>query len=359
MATHFHTLTIKDIRQETPECVSIAFDIPAGMQDTFRFTQGQNITIKKTIDGEELRRSYSICSCPLDNELRVAVKKIDNGKFSSHANLHLKKGDQIEVLPPTGRFYTELNSTNHKRYTGFAAGSGITPLLSIIKTTLRTEPDSEFTLVYGNRNRASIIFREELEALKNKYMGRFRLVHILSREKTDVPLNYGRINAEKCAELAGKVLDIDSSDEFFVCGPEEMIFSVKDFLETQGVDKKKIHFELFTTPGQKKTTGDRQPSPEKTGPTSKITIKLDGVAFDFDLAFNSDSILDAALQQGADLPYACKGGVCCTCRAKLVEGEVEMDANYALEPDEVKAGYILTCQSHPRSSKVVVDYDIK
>jgi ring-1,2-phenylacetyl-CoA epoxidase subunit PaaE len=360
MATHFHTLTIKDIRQETPECVSIAFDIPADLQDSFQFTQGQNITIKKTIDGEELRRSYSICSCPLDQELRVAVKKVDSGKFSTHANMHLKKGDVVEVLPPTGRFYTELRSTHQKNYVGFAAGSGITPLLSIIKTTLRTEPDSEFTLIYGNRNRASIIFREELEALKNKFMNRFRLVHILSREKTDVPLNYGRINAEKCAELAGKVLDISSSDEFFICGPEEMIFSVKDFLEAQGVDKKKIHFELFTTPGQKKQPGvGSRESEVNSGPKSKITIKLDGVAFDFELAFNSDSILDAALQQGADLPYACKGGVCCTCRAKLIEGEVEMDANYALEPDEVKAGYILTCQSHPRSSKVVVDYDVK
>lgn len=360
MATHFHTLTIKDIRQETPECVSIAFDVPADLQEAFRFTQGQNITIKKTIGGEELRRSYSICSAPMDNELRVAVKKVDNGKFSTHANLQLKKGDVIEVLPPTGRFYTELHSANRKRYAGFAAGSGITPLLSIIKTTLRTEPDSEFTLVYGNRNRSSIIFREELEALKNKYMNRFRLVHILSREKTDVPLNYGRINAEKCAELAGKVLDIASSDEFFLCGPEEMIFSVKDFLEAQGVEKKKIHFELFTTPGQKKESAiSSRESGSDTGPKSKITIKLDGVAFDFDLAFNSESILDAALQQGADLPYACKGGVCCTCRAKLVEGEVEMDANYALEPEEVAAGYILTCQSHPRSNKVIVDYDVK
>lgn len=359
MATHFHTLTIKDIRQETPECVSIAFDIPAELQESFRFTQGQNITIKKTIDGEELRRSYSICSSPLEEEMRVAIKKVDNGRFSTHANLQLKKGDRVEVLPPTGRFYTILNPAHRKQYVGFAAGSGITPLLSIIKTTLRTEPDSEFTLIYGNRNRVSIIFREELEALKNKYMNRFRLVHILSREKTDVLLNYGRINKGKCAELAGKVLNIAGSDEFFICGPEEMIFSVKDFLEAQGVDKKKIHFELFTTPGQNRSAASEQRKTANTGLTSKVTIKLDGVAFDFDLAFNSDSILDAALQQGADLPYACKGGVCCTCRAKLVEGEVEMDANYALEPDEVKAGYILTCQSHPRSSKVVVDYDVK
>lgn len=359
MATHFHQLTIKDIRRETPECVSIAFDIPEELREAFRFRQGQNITIKKVIDGEELRRSYSICSCPLDDELRIAVKQVENGRFSTHANLHLKKGDPVELLPPTGRFYTELQPGQRKHYVGFAAGSGITPLLSIIKTTLRTEPSSEFTLIYGNRNRASIIFREELEALKNKYMDRFRLIHILSREKTDVPLNHGKINADKCRELANGVLDISSSDEFFICGPEGMIFSVKDFLQEQGVDTKKIHFELFTTPGQKNTGGKQVTAIKSDGPSSKITVKLDGIAFDFDLAFGGESILDAALQQGADLPYACKGGVCCTCRAKLIEGDVEMEANYALEPDEIKAGYILTCQSHPRSNRVVIDYDAK
>lgn len=359
MATHFHSLVIKDIRKETPDCVSIAFDIPVDLQEHFKFTQGQNITIKKTIDGEEIRRSYSICSSPLDNELRVAVKKVSAGKFSTHANLQLKKGDVIEVLPPTGRFYTPLDPTYSKNYVAFAAGSGVTPLLSIIKTTLYAEPLSTFTLIYGNRNRTSIIFREELEALKNKYISRFRLVHILSREKTDVPLNYGRIDAIKCAELEGKVIDLSTSNEFFICGPEEMIFSVKDFLESKGVDKKNIHFELFTTPGAKKTVDNKQQSTEDTGIKSKVTVKLDGISFDFDLGFNSDSILDAALQQGADLPYACKGGVCCTCRAKLVEGEVEMEVNYALEPDEVKAGFILTCQSHPRTERVVIDYDAK
>lgn len=362
MATRFHSLKIKDVRAETPECVSIAFDIPPALQQDFTFTQGQNITIRSIIDGEEIRRSYSICSSPMDNELRVAVKKVQNGRFSTHANQQLKKGDTVEVLPPTGKFYTELNPSHKKNYTAFAAGSGITPLLSIIKTTLAAEPQSSFTLIYGNRNRNSIIFKEELEALKNRYMDRFRLYHILSRERTDTPVNYGRIDAEKCRQLNEKLIDLRTSDEFFICGPEEMIFSVKDFLEEQGVDKQHIHFELFTTPGQNKVnTGDKEKGNTSAhqGKTSKVTIKSDGISFGFDLPYNGESILDAALQQGADLPYACKGGVCCTCRAKLLEGEVEMDTNYALEKDEVEAGFILTCQSHPRTEKVVVDYDIK
>lgn len=362
MATHFRSLVIKDIRTETPECVSIAFDVPADLETEFQFIQGQNITVKSMVDGEEVRRSYSICSSPMDNELRVAVKKVSNGKFSTHANTLLKKGDVVEVLPPTGRFYTNLNSTHQKNYLAIAAGSGITPLLSIIKTTLATEPLSSFTLIYGNRNRASIIFKEELEALKNKYIKRFSLYHILSRERTDTDVNYGRIDAAKCSELNNKLVPFSAFDEYFICGPEEMIFSTKDFLETLGVQKEKIHFELFTTPGQAGSTLIRNVSTNSSGNTdqsSTITIKSDGVFFDFKLPFDGDSILDGALQQGADLPYACKGGVCCTCRAKLIEGEVEMEVNYALEDDEVKAGYILTCQSHPRTEKVVVDYDAK
>ncbi|MEO8174416.1 MAG: 2Fe-2S iron-sulfur cluster-binding protein, partial [Sediminibacterium sp.] len=311
------------------------------------------------INNEEVRRSYSVCSSPLDNELRVAVKKVEQGLFSTYANDQLKKGDTLDVMPPLGKFFTELHFEQAKQYTGFAAGSGITPLLSIIKTTLRAEPRSSFTLVYGNRNRHSIIFKEELEGLKNLYMDRFRVIYILSREKTDAAINFGRIDADKCNELCNKNLDITRTDEFFLCGPENMIFSVKDQLEKLGVDKKKIHFELFTTPGQKKMTVDRNQLTERTEVKSKITIKLDGISFDFDLGFEGDAILDAALKHGADLPYACKGGVCCTCRAKLVEGEVDMDVNYGLEPEEIEQGFILTCQSHPRTERVIVDFDTK
>jgi len=362
VATHFHALRIKDVQLETPDCVSIAFDIPDDLINEFRFTQGQNITLKTMLNGQEVRRSYSICSAVPENELRVAVKKVDKGLFSTFANHLLKPGDTIEILPPTGRFFTTLNPAHKKNYLAFAAGSGITPILSIIKTTLATEPGSSFTLVYGNRNRASIIFREQLEALKNRYTTRFVLHHILSREKTDAEINHGRINKDKSLQLGEKLIDIKGMDEIFLCGPEEMIFSVKEGLEQQGIPASKIHFELFTTPGQKTSiasTGTAGAAPATSGKTSKVTVKLDGIAFDFDLPYDGMAILDAALQQGADLPYACKGGVCCTCRAKLTAGQVMMDNNYALEPEEVKAGFVLTCQSHPRTESVMIDFDQK
>jgi len=358
MAVHFHKLTVKEIKNETPDCVSIAFVIPEDLQSEFAFEQGQNITIKKEIDGEEIRRSYSICSAPFENELRVAVKKVDGGKFSTYANSVLHAGDQLDVMPPTGKFNTKLETQNSKRYLAFVAGSGITPVISIIKTTLQTEPASSFTLVFGNRGRNSIIFFEELEGLKNKYLNRFNFINILSREKTDAPINSGRIDFNKLNEL-NKLVDYKNTDEFFICGPEKMIFCVKEFLEASGIEQKKIHFELFTTPGQKQAVSHKPLAVSNEGPQSKITVKLDGRSFDFDLGFNGENILDAALKQGADLPFACKGGVCCTCKAKLLEGEVEMDVNWGLEHEEVEQGFILTCQSHPITEKVVVDFDIK
>ena len=358
MAVHFHQLKVKAIKKETPDCVSIVFAVPATLKKEFEFAQGQNITIKKIIDGEEIRRSYSICSAPFENELKVAVKKVEGGKFSSFANDHLKEGDELEVLPPTGKFNTQLKAGNSKQYLAFAAGSGITPVISIIKTTLETEPKSSFTLVFGNRGRSSIIFFEELEGLKNKYIERFSFINVLSREKTDAPINSGRIDLVKLTALS-KLIAYESIDEYFICGPEEMIFCVKDFLEQQRIDKKKIHFELFTTPGQKKVTSQKPQASGNAGPKSKITVKLDGRSFDFDLGYDSDCILDAALKQGADLPFACKGGVCCTCKARLIEGEVEMEVNWGLEQEEIEQGYILTCQSHPVTEKVVVDFDVK
>src|SRR5882757_2714193 len=231
MASHFTTLQVEDIRRETADCVSVSFSIPPELQEAFRFRQGQNITIRYRVDGEEIRRSYSICSSPLDDELRIAVKKVPGGIFSTYANGQLQKGQMLEVLPPTGKFYTELNSGQQKRYLAFAAGSGITPILSLIKTTLATEPGSDFTLVYGNRHRPSIIFREQLEALKNRYMHRLSLHHILSREKLDTALNQGRIDAIKCNELCTLLIDLPAMDEVFICGPGEMIFTVKDWLE--------------------------------------------------------------------------------------------------------------------------------
>lgn len=361
MSIHFHRLSVKEVKKETADCVTVLFDIPEELKKDFRFRQGQNLTMRTVLNGGEVRRTYSICSSPLDNEWRVAIKKVNGGLFSSFANEKLKPGDALEVMQPVGRFYTDLDPANKKHYLAIAAGSGITPVLSIIKTTLTTEPLSTFTLIYGNRNRSSVIFFEELEGLKNKFMERFSLIHVLSRERTDTMLNFGRINTEKLREL-NKLIGYTAVDEFFICGPEEMIFNTKDFLEAAGIDKKKIHFELFTSPGQKKkarvTPGDHTSA--ETGPVSRVSIKADGRSFDFDLPLTSDTtILDAALKQGADLPFACKGGMCCTCKAKLLEGEVNMDVHWGLEEEEIAKGYILTCQSHPKTEKVVVDFDIK
>ena len=369
MASHFISLSIEDIRRETTDCVSISFSIPAEHRSAFRYRQGQNITIRHQVDGKEIRRSYSICSSPLEGELRIAVKKVPGGQFSTYANDQLRKGALLEVLPPTGKFYTELDAGHSKNYLAFAAGSGITPILSLIKTTLATEPHSHFTLVYGNRHRPSIIFRDQLESLKNRYIQRMALHHILSREKMDTPLNQGRITTQKCEELCGKLIDLPAMDEIFICGPGEMIFTVKDWLGQKGVDSQKIHFELFNPveAGAGNLSGKRQGRKEEgqgedaalKGKSSKVTVKLDGISYDFDLPFDGEPILDAALFQGADLPFACKGGVCCTCRARLTEGKVEMEVNYALEKDEMAAGFILTCQSHPRTERVIVDFDSK
>jgi ring-1,2-phenylacetyl-CoA epoxidase subunit PaaE len=358
---HFHSLRVKKVEKETDECVSIEFDVPEELKEVFQFKQGQNLTIKKILNGEELRRNYSICTSPFDKKLKVAVKRTEGGVFSTWANEQLKAGDVLDVLPPTGKFYTELIPSQKKNYVAFAAGSGITPILSIIKTTLITETKSTFTLVYGNRTKNSIIFKEEIEALKDKFIDRFRSYHILSRERTDAAIHYGRIDVDKLQLLFTKLIDLNRSDDFFLCGPEEMIFCIKGYLESRGVDPGKIHFELFTVPGQKQAPKSKQ-QPEilkNEGPRSKVSVKLDGIIFDFDLSYEDESILDAALKQGADLPYACKGGVCTTCKAKLVEGKVSMDANWGLEPEEVEKGFILTCQSHPQSERIIVDFETK
>lgn len=369
MSIHFHALLVKEIRQETPECVSVVFAIPEPLQDRFNFMQGQSLTMRARINDREVRRTYSICSSPLENEVRVAVKKVEGGLFSQFINDRLKVGDMLEVMEPVGKFNTRLHPGQKKNYLAIAAGSGITPVISLIKATLATEPESHFTLLYGNRTKSSIIFFEELEAIKNKFLHRFSLVNILSRERTDAAINNGRINIEKLKELS-KVIDYAITDEVFICGPQEMIFLAKEFLEQKGIDRKNIHFELFTTPGENQPTSEinpfanndpeiRKQKPVSSEAESKVTIRLDGRSFDFPLGFDDEPILDAALKLGADLPYACKGGVCCTCKAKLLEGEVQMDVHWGLEDEEIQQGYILTCQSHPKTARVVIDFDVK
>ena len=355
---HFYSVTIIEVRKETADCVSVSLAIPPSLHETFRYRAGQYLTLKAHIDGAEVRRTYSLCSSPLDREWRVAIKRVEGGLFSTFANKQLRAGDTLDVMPPMGSFSPDISETNKKNYVAIAAGSGITPVISIISTVLRAEKESSCTLVYGNRTHQSILFREELEALKNVYMDRFRVIHILSREITDATINSGHIDAQKCEALFTRFLSV-KADEFFICGPEGMLSCVKDFLTDKGVDRNKIHFELFTVPGHKTSHIERKATPQGEGPRSKITIIQDGRAFDFELAFDDQNILDAALHYGADLPYSCKGGVCSTCRARLREGEVEMESNYALEPDEVKQGIILTCQAHPKTERVVVDFDAK
>ncbi|HSN08375.1 MAG TPA: 1,2-phenylacetyl-CoA epoxidase subunit PaaE, partial [Hanamia sp.] len=352
MSIHFHPLKVKDVRKETDECVSIAFEIAPEAEQDFRFVPGQNITVRKFFDGQEIRRSYSICSSTFENELRVAVKKVADGIFSTFANEQLQIGDVLEVLPPTGNFYTPIVASQKKNYVFIAAGSGITPVISLIKTILATEKESNVTLLYGNKGLATVIFKEQLEVLKDKYLQRFNIHHVLSREKTDTDFNSGRIDASKL-KLLSRLIDFNLIDDFFICGPEPLIFTVKDFLLSRGIDPDKIHFELFTTPTKEPNKVFKEiKQAEEEG--SDITMRIDGRSFQFKLDYNGKSILDAGLDHGADLPFACKGGVCCTCKAKLIEGEVDMEANYGLEKSELKAGYILTCQSHPRTEKVVV-----
>lgn len=354
--TKFHPLVIEEVRKETADCHSVSFKVPPELREEFAFTQGQYLTLRTYIDGEEVRRSYSLCSSPLDGELRVAIKQVPGGLFSTYANTSLKAGDQLEAMPPMGNFFSDLNAENQKNYVAFAAGSGITPILSILKTVLEVEPQSTFTLFYGNRYASSVIFKEEIEGLKNKFFERVRVFHFFSREVPDIDLFHGRLGKEKCAELFQGVIDPLTIDEYFLCGPEEMIFSVKEALEEKGVESKKVHFELFTSPNGKKRVARQQKEADKDK-VCEVFIKDGGNSFAFNLPFDTENILDAALARGADLPYACKGGVCCTCKAKITEGEVEMEVNYALEPEEVEAGYVLTCQSYPKTSRVVVDYD--
>ena len=358
MANHFHPLTVKKITRETADCVSLTFDVPASLKKEFEFKEGQNIVIKYLHQGEEIRRSYSICNAPHEGELKVAVKKIHGGIFSTYANEQLQEKQTLEVMPPSGKFNAHLTTHSFPNYLAIAAGSGITPVISIIKHTLHTKPNSRFTLLYGNQNRSSVIFFEELEGLKNQYMDRLTIINILSREKTDAEVLYGRIDSAKLSSLQ-KIITYSSFNAAYLCGPEAMIFDTAAFLENNGLEKKNIHFELFTSSAAIKKTSSLNTTEIDQGPKSQITVRLDGRSFDFDLPFNGHNILDAALQQGADLPYACKGGVCCTCRAKLLEGTINMDVNYALEPEEVERGFILTCQSHPITDKVFIDFDEK
>jgi len=360
--SYFHSLKVKELKKEAVDALIITFEIPEALKEQFIFLPGQHLTLKTDIDGTEIRRSYSICAAPHENIIKVAVKKMEGGVFSNYALNTLKKGHALDVMAPLGRFTPKLDSKSAKNYLLIAAGSGITPVISILKTILYTEPNSNITLIYGNRNTKSVMFKEELEDLKNRFLNRLTLYFVLSREKVDAPILNGRIDREKCQRFFTKLLPVKDFNAAYICGPEGMVLAAKEELIAQGMPENQVHLELFTTPGQ--VFGAALDNSVHTvnydaSSESMVTLKLNGKTYEFPLKYSGVNILDAALEEGVDLPFACKGGVCCTCRAKLASGKVDMTVNYGLEPDELEAGFILTCQSHPRTDKITVDFDIK
>ncbi len=353
----FHPLTIETIEPLTDDSVAITFEVPDDLRDDYAFTQGQHLTIRTELAGDDVRRNYSICSPVSSGVLRVAVKRLPGGAFSEHALDVLKPGDVLDVMTPSGRFFTELDPANAKHYVCVAAGSGITPVLSIVATTLETEPDSTVTLIYANRTHRSVMFLEEVEDLKDRYRERLQLMHVLSREPQEVELFSGRLDTARMSRIIESLLPVDTVDEWFLCGPFDMVSSLRKLLVAEGVEKRHVHAEVFHV---ESTAPVRRTTAVPTGADAEgaeVTITLDGRRSTFRLATEGPPVLEAALTVRADAPFACKGGVCGTCRAKVLEGSVEMDTNWALEPDEVEKGYVLTCQSHPTSDKVLLDYD--
>ncbi len=351
----FHPLAVAAIEPVTDDSVAITFEVPDDLAEAYAFTAGQHLTVRTELAGDDVRRNYSICSPAGSGVLRVAVKRLPGGAFSEHALDVLRVGDVLDVMTPSGRFFTPLDPRQRKHYVCVAAGSGITPVLSIVATSLREEPLSTVTLVYANRTHASVMFLEEVEDLKDTYPERFQLLHVLSREPQEVELFSGRLDADRMGRILAGVVPPDTVDEWFLCGPFEMVSDLRKLLVSEGVPKKAIHAEVFHVEAAPPV---RRTSPEAVeGDGSKVSITLDGRTSTFSLATDGPVVLDAALAVRADAPFACKGGVCGTCRAKVLEGTVVMDTNWALEPDEVERGYVLTCQSHPTSPTLSLDYD--
>ena len=354
--SQFHALRVSDVTNETRDAIAITFAVPPELADTYRYQPGQHLTLRTTIDGNEVRRSYSICAAAQDQRLRIAIKRVDGGVFSSWANETLGAGHTLDVMPPSGHFNVPLDASHRKHYVGFAAGSGITPLLSIIETTLRAEPESRFTLFYGNRASSTVIFKEALEDLKDTYLQRLNLVFILSRETLDIDLFNGRLDGAKADALLKHWVDPSSIDVAFICGPQSMMEEVSDALRQNGVDASRIKRELFGT----SLPANAAPRPQHRvvgKQDCEVTVIQDGRSRSFTVAKNQQTVLDAALEQGIDLPYACKGGVCSTCRCKRISGDVDMDVNFALEDYEVARGFILSCQSYAVSDTLLLDFD--
>jgi ring-1,2-phenylacetyl-CoA epoxidase subunit PaaE len=352
----FYPLTVTQVKHETRDAIAVTFAVPDALRETFAYQQGQHLTLRAQIDGDDVRRSYSICSAVQDRQLRVAIKRTPGGAFSSWANEHLQAGAVLDVMPPMGHFNVPLDASLARHYLVFAAGSGITPVLSIIKTTLLAEPDSRFTLFYGNRASSSVLFREELSELKDVFMARLKIAYVMSREQQDIELFNGRITGEKCAAFLQHWVHLDDIDVAFICGPEDMMHGVSKALQEAGMPKERIRIELFAA-SIPKTAHKARAAVADASALTEVTVIMDGAHASFTMDRDKESILDAGLRAGIDMRYSCKGGVCSTCRCKLVEGKVEMDVNYALEDYEIARGFVLSCQSFPVTGKVIVDFD--
>jgi ring-1,2-phenylacetyl-CoA epoxidase subunit PaaE len=352
----FYPLSVAQVRNETRDTIAVTFAVPDELAPSFAYQQGQHLTLRAMIDGEDVRRSYSICSSVQDGLLRVAIKRTQGGLFSSWANDHLKPGMTLDVMPPMGHFNVPLSGENARHYLAFAAGSGITPILSIIKTTLLAEPNSRFSLFYGNRASSSVIFRDELTDLKDSNMERLNLAYVMSREQQDIELFNGRITKEKCEQFLKHWINIDDVDVAFICGPEDMMHGVSAALQEAGMPKERIKVELFAASIPKHAHKPRAFDPGARHET-EVTVIMDGSHTSFTMDKDKESILDAGLRAGIDMRYSCKGGVCSTCRCKLIDGKVDMDANYALEDYEIARGFVLSCQAFPVTDKVIVDFD--
>tara|TARA_B110000008_G_scaffold266899_1_gene293528 strand:+ start:83 stop:1153 length:1071 start_codon:yes stop_codon:yes gene_type:complete len=353
----FHSLRVKDLYKDTEQCSVIEFAIPEDLKNTFKYKAGQYLTLRETVNGEDIRRSYSLCSSPIDDEWKVAVKQITDGKFSTYVNQFLKKDDILQVMKPMGRFGTAISEIP-KNYIVFTAGSGITPILSMIKTHLAKEPNSTFKLFYLNRTVKSIIFKEEIEQLRNQYFGRLEVFYFLTKESRDIELFNGRFTKEKLTVIFNKLVDVAKLDECFLCGPEEMIFLVKDELMEAGMPKEHIHLELFVTGLSTGVKTEIKKVEIQKKEEVEVTIIDGGKEFHFGMNSNDDNVLDAALVAGADLPFACKGGVCSTCKCRVIEGSVKMKVNYALDEKEVSEQFVLSCQAVPTSKKVILNFDV-
>ena len=355
-STHFHPLQVRQIQHATRDAIAVTFDLPPALADAFHYTQGQYLTLRTMLEGQEVRRSYSICSAAQEQQLRVAIKRVSGGLFSNWAAEHLKPGSTIDVMPPQGNFHVPLQGDAARHVVAFACGSGITPILSIVKTTLLAEPGTRVTLVYGNRSSAGVMFKEELEDLKDSYMGRLNLVWVMSRESQDIDLFNGRIDYDKVVRLLEQWIDPQGIDTAFICGPEDMMLATRQALQDKGVAPAHIKTELF---GTVLSDGRARPprAPAQGSGQCTVEVVLDGTRRSFVMDKNTDNLVDAGIKAGLEMPYSCKGGVCSTCRANVVEGEVEMDINFALEDYEVARGFVLCCQSYPVSDRLVIDFD--